>query len=651
MAVNDKTVGAFYAAPKVAGASEFALGMTGLGITNVKAVGHKFRQILGDPAAKQVDKERGGEAADVATIPERIVSTPNFLPAFFLEMGTLRARCVCKIDTDGVDFQGTRGNWFGTGFLVAPDILLTNHHVINSIDVARSAWCIFNFQVGVDNRPLEAVAVRLEPERLFLTSPLGGGLDYTFVAIDASAGRQFGFIPMVRSAFTVHPGDSANIIQHPEGGHKKITLQENEVLQDTGVVLHYASDTLGGSSGSPVFNNRWELIALHHASKKNDNRIPLGSDGSVPDFLNEGIKVSAIASDLESRIETGRSTGVARTVLRSFDGVDTLMGYFGALGRHSTSADTAVERVVDTYSLEGQDCDVGFWNVEWFTPCYAEKADALAEVVVDLNFDAWVLNEASANSVRALIERLRQDYDLDFDCALSDRQAGDDAVQTVLIWNMATTVVERRSWPDEVEQWFCVDSQQFDALRTQAVFGRVFDRYPGLFNVRAANRSGSADPFEFWVVPLQLRPTRERSMRTRMAAKILMAAVRRTNATGVPHDWLFGGDYAADIATLEFGALTPDGLATLSAAESEGGAMTYLKSPTSLIDNIFLSPNLSLTFGADDFFITAERGIPEYLRRLSQRSPMLVRLSLADTLPKAESLPASLAEALGLNAR
>jgi hypothetical protein len=99
---EEKRVDAFYTPAKVGGASDFGLGITGIGITNVKAVGHRFRGNRGDPAAKEVDRERGvDDASDNAnggsqTIPERVVRTPNFLPVVFLDLGWQRARCVAR---------------------------------------------------------------------------------------------------------------------------------------------------------------------------------------------------------------------------------------------------------------------------------------------------------------------------------------------------------------------------------------------------------------------------------------------------------------------------------------------------------------------------------------------------------------------------
>ena len=52
--------------------------------------------------------------------------------------------------------------------------------------------------------------------------------------------------------------------------------------------LHYETDTEPGSSGSPVFNDQWEVVALHHASVAAPDHAELGS------IMNEGIRVSTL---------------------------------------------------------------------------------------------------------------------------------------------------------------------------------------------------------------------------------------------------------------------------------------------------------------------------------------------------------------------
>ena len=259
---------------------------------------------------------------------------------------------------------------------------------------------------------------------------------------------------------------------------------------------------------------------------------------------------------------------------------------------------------------------VAFWNVEWYTPCYKEKVDALAEVIVDLNFDVWALGETTVDAVRLLVERLHRDYDLDFGCGFAEPDAPAGTLQIGVLWNLTSAVCETVAWPAELDEWFRVETEQFDGLRDEAVHGRIFERYPGLFRCRSTNRQPDADPFAFVLMPLQLPPARERSARTHMAAKILAAAVQRMQTAG-ESDWIVGGDYAAEQATQEFRGILRSSLVTLSAGEegdSSIGAISYLKSPNSLIDNIFLSRNLGRTFGADDFFIVAaDRAIPDYI--------------------------------------
>ena len=60
-------------------------------------------------------------------------------------------------------------------------------------------------------------------------------------------------------------GDCATIIQHPEGAEKQIAIRKNEILDLLPEAIVYASDTSQGSSGAPVFNDQWQVIALHSA--------------------------------------------------------------------------------------------------------------------------------------------------------------------------------------------------------------------------------------------------------------------------------------------------------------------------------------------------------------------------------------------------
>jgi endonuclease G len=88
------------------------------------------------------------------------------------------------------------------------------------------------------------------------------------------------------------PGEHVIIIQHPNGGLKQIVLTANQVINLWEHRLYYTTDTMPGSSGSPVFNDLWQVIAIHHAG--GDLRM---NDKGDRRFINEGILVSAVKSN------------------------------------------------------------------------------------------------------------------------------------------------------------------------------------------------------------------------------------------------------------------------------------------------------------------------------------------------------------------
>lgn len=88
----------------------------------------------------------------------------------------------------------------------------------------------------------------------------------------------------------VNYGNFATIIQHPGGSDKKIAIRKNEItnLEMPDVVID-VSDTALGSSGAPVFNDEWQVIALYSAgvAKKNAAGQYMDKDGQVIEPVND----------------------------------------------------------------------------------------------------------------------------------------------------------------------------------------------------------------------------------------------------------------------------------------------------------------------------------------------------------------------------
>ncbi|HTK29129.1 MAG TPA: DNA/RNA non-specific endonuclease [Vicinamibacterales bacterium] len=203
---------------------------------------------------------------------------------------------------------------FATGFLIAPGVVLTNHHVFENAGECRGCGIQFGYE-HQDGQIVSGPVFGFEPARLFFTDD---ALDFTVVAVGAAPLGGGGTLDAFRvdhltpALGKILVGQSISIIQYPDGGPKKYGVRDNELLvpaEPDEDFLQYTTDTLPGSSGSPAFNQDWEVVALHHSGvpEVKDGRI-MTIDGKewtrgMPDtdihwVANEGVRVSKICAAL-----------------------------------------------------------------------------------------------------------------------------------------------------------------------------------------------------------------------------------------------------------------------------------------------------------------------------------------------------------------
>ncbi|GAB2518856.1 trypsin-like serine peptidase [Spirosoma aerophilum] len=186
---------------------------------------------------------------------EKLMSSVNtLLPISFLDRGLQCAQAVVRIDI---------GKGAGTGFLIQDNYIVTNHHVIPDLATARTAKVQFNFQKNWDGVDLVSEEVSLLPEASPKNFKTDKTLDYTLVKLADDLNRKYGALTF--SDVPPQKDDFVNIIQHPAGGPKQIALYHNVVTYADETRVQYLTDTLPGSSGSPVFNSSWAVVALHHS--------------------------------------------------------------------------------------------------------------------------------------------------------------------------------------------------------------------------------------------------------------------------------------------------------------------------------------------------------------------------------------------------
>ncbi|MFC0524218.1 DNA/RNA non-specific endonuclease [Pontibacillus salicampi] len=224
---------------------------------------------------------------------ERIIGENDLFPISYFQAGINASKSVCRIEIrDGIG----KVVGHGTGFMVTPNLLLTNHHILKDEEVASQSLAQFNFEQDVNLREKEIKNFHFKPEQFFLSNQK---LDFALVAVETTSSdgnelTEFGHIPLQEETGKALIGERVSIIQHASGRPKAVSIRENKVQDVLDNFIHYSTDTMPGSSGSPVFNDEWEVVSLHHAG------VPDPNDNSS--FVaNEGVRISRIISYIKQQ--------------------------------------------------------------------------------------------------------------------------------------------------------------------------------------------------------------------------------------------------------------------------------------------------------------------------------------------------------------
>lgn len=254
-----------------------------------------------------------GSSAEATLALERIIAGNDLVGISYLKQGLVAGRSVGRIHLR--DASGRLAG-YGTGFLVGPRLLMTNNHVIGS-DIAGGRSIIeFDYEYDELGRDRPTSIFDLDPEYCFITNRQ---LDFTLIGVAESSNNssrslsEFGWLHLDGTAGKTLEGEYLTIIQHPNGERKQLCVRENKVLRYTDSrTIWYQTDTVAGSSGSPVSNGRWEVVALHHsgvpATDKQGRWLTIdgkvfqqGTDESrIKWIANEGIRISRIVEHLRA---------------------------------------------------------------------------------------------------------------------------------------------------------------------------------------------------------------------------------------------------------------------------------------------------------------------------------------------------------------
>lgn len=192
-----------------------------------------------------------------------------------------------RIVMDGIGRIKIRPNQTGTGFRVSEHLIMTAAHVAKELSVNSSIEFHYYEQADKNSpagsNPPEKKVIKLEKNTF---CHINEKLDYAIVAMEGSANlSDIGIIKhfcLEKKEDLI--GSHVNIIGHPNGRPMMASLRKNiaieeprkehfvtlpvEVLNAKKLVSHpeiifHEADTDGGSSGSPMFNDDFQLVGIH----------------------------------------------------------------------------------------------------------------------------------------------------------------------------------------------------------------------------------------------------------------------------------------------------------------------------------------------------------------------------------------------------
>ena len=204
----------------------------------------------------------------------------------------------------------------GTGFLVGDRYLLTNWHVVKALKgrSGNNGQAVFDHKRSPDGKIVApGRAVTFVAQNWLVSSseraadaveesadgPPDGTLDYALVELAEPAGTEGlgtnkdgdarGKLALKADARPLGADEPLAVLGHPNGGPLMFSFASPSkvALTKTGTRLRYQTNTEPGSSGSPVLDKKFVLVALHHYAVKGHN---------------QGIPIDRIVTELKAKL-------------------------------------------------------------------------------------------------------------------------------------------------------------------------------------------------------------------------------------------------------------------------------------------------------------------------------------------------------------
>ena len=207
--------------------------------------------------------------------------TPDFI------LGESDFEKMRDLDPESQDYiLGTKVGWFAvpnrlipgryqicTGFLVGPDLFMTNAHCIHDerglLPLESALIFMDYYQESADDPRRGGLTARVSE-----ILKMDGYKDYALLRLNAPIGNTYGWLELDTTITAPDTNQSVKLISHPNGRSKEIVRRNTQIvdipaghpLANFPYAIAYLADSEGGSSGAPVFlRDGTSVIAIHHS--------------------------------------------------------------------------------------------------------------------------------------------------------------------------------------------------------------------------------------------------------------------------------------------------------------------------------------------------------------------------------------------------
>lgn len=268
-------------------------------------------QVMAQFKASDAGKASAQTPAGVPSqlLPEKVIFINDMVPFGFLKgaarTGAATARLMVPSFQAGQPrtwpMSSQQKSYFGTGWLLGPKHIITNHHVVNARDPGDPDALEPDFKlqgerttVQFDYDAPDSQGLSVAVTKTCFWSKM---LDYSILELQQSPNRSClplwgGEMKLDEDAYL-----PVNIIQHPGGNPKQMGIRNNLAAKLTERDIAYFTDTEGGSSGSAVCNDDWNVMALHKASDQSSGKFEY--QGKTTAWINVGTRIDKIIADLK----------------------------------------------------------------------------------------------------------------------------------------------------------------------------------------------------------------------------------------------------------------------------------------------------------------------------------------------------------------